>query len=79
MNKYNVGNRVYFINKKEMRIDYGIIRKIIIERDRITYDIELDLYTNAYLIEERFISENLDELYKQLRDDIEEYFPLNWG
>lgn len=77
MEKYKVGNGVYFINKKEMRIDYGVIRKIIIERDKITYDIELDRYTNAYLIEERFISESLDELYKQLRDDIEEYFPLN--
>ena len=77
MNKYNVGNRVYFINKKEMRIDYGIIRKITIEENKICYDIELDLYYNTYTIEERFISENLDDLYKQLRDDIEEIFPLN--
>lgn len=77
MIKYNIKDEVYFINKEKHRIDYGTIRKIIIENNNISYDIELTIYYNHQIltVEENSISKNLDELYQQLRDNIEEYFP----
>ena len=78
MIKYNINDRVYCINKEEHQIECGTIQKIIIEKEKINYQLSLIGYKTYYplTVEENLVGKTTDELYQQLRDNIENYFPL---
>jgi len=78
MNKYDIKDRVYAINKNENHIERGIIRKIIIEDKKISYELEITGYNTFHseIFVEDLISRNTAELYQYLKDNIEKFFPL---